>query len=320
MSNKTIYLKDYKVPNFLVSSLDLNFDLYENETLVTSVANYYKNPESGDDNTLILDGEEHEIISIFIDNNEITDYISDEKTLTLKNIPDECEVKIVTKTHPEKNTQLEGLYTSGGKFTTQCESQGFRKITYYMDRPDVMTVFTTRITADKTKYPVLLSNGNKIDSGDLEDNRHFALWEDPFKKPAYLFALVAGDLDHIEDSFTTMSGRDIKLQIFTESKNIVKTPFAMDCLKRSMKWDEDRFGREYDLDLFMIVAVDDFNFGAMENKGLNIFNSEAIFATPDCNTDAEHIYVERVVAHEYFHNWTGNRVTCRDWFQLSLKE
>ena len=317
---KTIYLSDYKVPNFLVSSLDLNFDLYENETLVTSVANYYKNSKSTESNDLILDGEEHEIVAVFVDDREIWDYSVDETTLTLSDIPDTCEVKIVTKIHPELNTQLEGLYKSGEKFTTQCESQGFRKITYYMDRPDVMSVFTTRITADKKKYPILLSNGNKIDSGDLDDNRHFASWEDPFKKPAYLFALVAWNLDHIEDSFTTMSGREIKLQIFTEAQNIGKVPFAMDSLKRSMKWDEDRFGREYDLDLFMIVAVDDFNHGAMENKGLNIFNSEAIFATPETNTDAEHIYVERVVAHEYFHNWTGNRVTCRDWFQLSLKE
>ncbi len=320
MTNKTIYLSDYKVPNFLVKSLDLNFDLYDDETLVTSSAHYYKNPHSSDDNTLTLDGEEHEIVSIMVDGQDFKDYTSDEHTLTLNNLPDNCEINISTKIHPELNTQLEWLYKSGGKFTTQCESQWFRKITYYMDRPDVMTVFTTRITADKKNYPILLSNGNKIDSGDLDNNRHFVTWEDPFKKPAYLFALVAGDLDQIEDSFTTMSGRDIKLQIFTESKNIDKVPFAMDSLKRSMKWDEDRFGREYDLDLFMIVAVDDFNHGAMENKWLNIFNSEAIFATPETNTDAEHIYVERVVAHEYFHNWTWNRVTCRDWFQLSLKE
>jgi len=320
MTNKTIYLKDYTVPSFLVESLDLNFDLYEDETLVTSSAVYYKNPESKQDNTLVLDGEGHEIISIIVNDKDFSDYSSDEHTLILNNLPDNCEINITTKIHPELNTQLEGLYKSWGKFTTQCESQGFRKITYYMDRPDVMTVFTTRITADKKSYPILLSNGNKIDSWDLDNNRHFVIWEDPFKKPAYLFALVAGDLDHIEGNFITMSGRDIKLQIFTESKNIWKVPFAMDSLKRSMKWDEDRFGREYDLDLFMIVAVDDFNHGAMENKGLNIFNSEAIFATPETNTDAEHIYVERVVAHEYFHNWTGNRVTCRDWFQLSLKE
>jgi len=320
MTANIIYLKDYAVPNFLVESLDLNFDLYEHETIVTSSALYYKNPESDQDNTLLLDGEEHEIVSVMIDGKDFSDYSTDDHSLTLNNLPDSCEVQIVTKIHPELNTQLEGLYKSGDKFTTQCESQGFRKITYYMDRPDVMTVFSTRITADKNHYPILLSNGNKIDSGDLDDDRHFVSWEDPFKKPAYLFALVAGDLDHIEDSFTTMSGRDIILQIFTESKNITKVPFAMDSLKRSMKWDEERFGREYDLDLFMIVAVDDFNHGAMENKGLNIFNSEAIFATPETNTDAEHIYVERVVAHEYFHNWTGNRVTCRDWFQLSLKE
>ena len=230
------------------------------------------------------------------------------------------ELKITTKIKPQENTELEGLYKSSGNFCTQCEAEGFRRITFYQDRPDVMSEFTTRITADKAKYPVLLSNGNLVDSGDLDGGKHFTVWEDPFPKPAYLFALVAGDLGMIEDKFTTKSGREVALRIYVEEHNLDKADWAMVSLIKSMKWDEDVFGLEYDLDLFNIVAVDDFNMGAMENKSLNIFNSRLVLATPSSATDGAFGRIEGVIGHEYFHNWTGNRVTCRDWFQLSLKE
>ncbi len=248
------------------------------------------------------------------------DYQVAEESLTLQ--PDTASFTLDSTVviHPESNTALEGLYKSGKMFCTQCEAEGFRKITYYLDRPDVMSTFTTTVSADKQAYPILLSNGNPIASGEEEDGRHWATWEDPFKKPAYLFALVAGDLWCVEDSFTTMSGRDVALRIYVEPENIDKCQHAMDSLKKSMKWDEEAYGREYDLDIFMIVAVNDFNMGAMENKGLNIFNSSAVLARAETATDAAHQRVEAIVAHEYFHNWSGNRVTCRDWFQLSLKE
>ena len=228
----------------------------------------------------------------------------------------ECRTRIL----PQENTSLEGLYKSRVMFCTQCEAEGFRKITYYLDRPDVLASFTTRIEAEKARYPVLLSNGNLLASGELGGGRHFATWQDPFKKPCYLFALVAGDLKHISDSFTTSSGRKVELKIFVEAKDLDKCAFAMDSLKRAMRWDEQVYGREYDLDIFMIVAVDDFNMGAMENKGLNIFNSSCVLAKPETSTDFSFARIESIVAHEYFHNWSGNRVTCRDWFQLSLKE
>ena len=220
---------------------------------------------------------------------------------------------------PQENTTLEGLYKSGDMYCTQCEAEGFRNITWYADRPDVLSKYTTTVVADKARYPVLLSNGNDIDRGE-EGERHWVTWQDPFMKPAYLFALVAGDLQFIEDEFVTMSGRAVKLQIFTEAHNIDKVDYAMTALKHSMRWDEVNYGREYDLDIFMIVAVESFNMGAMENKGLNIFNTSCVLARPDTTTDAGYQRVESVVGHEYFHNWSGNRVTCRDWFQLSLKE
>ena len=318
---KTIYLKDYQQPAFWVDTVDLQFDLYDDHALVTSTVVYVKNTGSGLDK-LELFGSELELEKISINGYELSamDYELSDEGLALSNLANEFTLEIVTKIYPQKNTSLEGLYQSSGNFCTQCEAQGFRKITYFLDRPDVMGKFTTTIRADKNKYPVLLSNGNKIEAGDLDNDRHFAIWQDPFNKPAYLFALVAGDLEHVSDSYTTASGREVKLEIYTEAHNIDKCDHAMQSLKRAMAWDEERFGLEYDLDIFMIVAVDDFNMGAMENKGLNIFNSKLVFASPETATDTDYINIEAVIGHEYFHNWTGNRVTCRDWFQLSLKE
>lgn len=323
MKNKIIYLKDYKVPVYKVKKMDLEFDLYDDYTVVISEAYYYKNTDSKEDNNLELYWEELELLNIYLDWKELDNkeyIINKEWNLIIKNTPSNFTLKIITKIHPESNTSLMGLYVSKGIFCTQCESEGFRRITYYLDRPDVMTEFTTTIKADKSKYPILLSNWNKIKEWELENNRHFVLWHDPFYKPSYLFALVAWKLDFIKDYFITNSWRKIELKIFAEKHNINKCDFAMDSLKRAMKWDEEKFWLEYDLDLFMIVAVDDFNSWAMENKWLNIFNSKAILASKETTTDDEFIYVERVVAHEYFHNWTWDRVTCRDWFQLSLKE
>ena len=324
IQSKTVYLKDYRKPSYEVESYELNFDLYENEAIVTTTANYFKNIDS-DETELVLNWEDIELVSILLDGEELwkDDYVIENnelKLFTKTEWAEKFELQITTKIHPETNTTLEWLYKSNGMFCTQCETHGFRRMTYFQDRPDVMTMFSVRITADKQLYPVLLSNGNKVEEWDLDDGRHFVVWNDPFKKPCYLFALVAWNLDFIEDSFTTMSGKKVALQIFTEKHNIHKTPFAMESLKKSMTWDEQRYWLEYDLDIFMIVAVDDFNSGAMENKGLNIFNSACIFATSDTATDRDFIRVEKVIAHEYFHNWTGDRVTCRDWFQLSLKE
>lgn len=314
----TIYLKDYQVPAFDVESLHLNFDLNEDVTTVTATSVLKANRAEA----LILDGEDLTLISVSIDGRQLgdSDYVVTDTQLTIPNVPEAFELTVITEIKPQDNKSLEGLYQSSGNYCTQCESQGFRKITYYLDRPDVMTVFTTRIEANKAKYPVLLSNGNLIDSGDTENDRHWATWNDPHQKPAYLFALVAGDLEHVKDTFTTVSGREVDLRIYTEAHNIDKCEHAMESLKRSMVWDEERFGLEYDLDIYMIVAVDDFNMGAMENKGLNVFNSKLVFASPETATDTDYINIEAVIGHEYFHNWTGNRVTCRDWFQLSLKE
>ncbi len=319
---KTIYLEDYTVPTYQVKHIDLIFDLDEESTLVTSIVKYQYNQASGAKQSLHLHGEELELERIKLDGELLTEsaYSLDEKGLTINNPPENFTLEIVTRIYPQKNKALDGLYKSSGNFCTQCEAQGFRRITYYLDRPDVMSVFSTLIRADKEKYPVLLSNGNLLEAGDLEDGKHFAAWQDPFAKPAYLFALVAGDLEHISDTFTTMSGREIALEIYTEAHNIDKCDHAMASLKRAMRWDEERFGLEYDLDIYMLVAVDDFNMGAMENKGLNIFNSKLVFASPETATDQNYMAIESVIGHEYFHNWTGNRVTCRDWFQLSLKE
>ena len=319
---QTIYLKDYAAPAYSVDALSLVFELGDEHTHVTSVATYRRNAGITADVPLTLYGEELELISIKVNGIALAagEYTLTEEGMTIPQVSALCTLEIVTRIYPQKNTSLEGLYQSSGNFCTQCEAQGFRKITYYPDRPDVMSVFTTQIIAEKAKYPVLLSNGNLTGSGDLADGKHWARWEDPFHKPAYLFALVAGNLQHVEDHFTTASGRDVTLRIYTEAHNIDKCDHAMQSLKRAMRWDEQRFGLEYDLDIYMIVAVDDFNMGAMENKGLNVFNSKLVFASPQTATDIDYIAIEAVIGHEYFHNWTGNRVTCRDWFQLSLKE
>ncbi|MHB9799008.1 aminopeptidase N [Pseudomonas sp. MT3] len=320
---KVIYLKDYQAPEYLIDETNLTFELYEDHTLVHAQLVMRRNPERGDGlPPLVLDGQQLELLSLALDDQtlEAGQYQLDENHLTLQPTAKTFTVDSSVRIHPESNTALEGLYKSGKMFCTQCEAEGFRKITYYLDRPDVMSSFTTTLSAEQHQYPVLLSNGNPVASGSEEGGRHWATWQDPFKKPAYLFALVAGDLWCVEDQFTTLSEREVTLRIYVEPENIDKVQHAMDSLKNSMRWDEKVYGREYDLDIFMIVAVNDFNMGAMENKGLNIFNSSCVLAKAETATDAAHQRVEGVVAHEYFHNWSGNRVTCRDWFQLSLKE
>ena len=319
--SKTIYLKDYQAPEFLIDHVDLTFELEEDKTRVLSSLQLNKNTTSKA-SPLVLMGECLELGDVKVDNVllESGAYKVTETTLTVFDVPEVFNLEIETFIKPQENFSLEGLYQSSGNYCTQCEAEGFRKITYYLDRPDVMALFSTTIIADKTKYPVLLSNGNPVDSGEYDDGRHWAKWYDPFKKPSYLFALVAGDLAFIEDHFTTMSGRDVQCRIYVQHHNINQCDHAMVSLKNSMKWDEDTFGREYDLDVYNIVAVDDFNMGAMENKGLNVFNSKYVLASQDTATDTDFIGIEAVIGHEYFHNWSGNRVTCRDWFQLTLKE
>ena len=322
-SPKTTYLKDYTPPPFLVDKVDLEIDLGEEWSTVKASLSFRSNPAfEGNNSTLVLEGQNMKLQGIHLDNIQMNSnqYSVDESHLTIKNVPKKFELETEVRIQPQNNTELEGLYKSGEIFCTQCESEGFRKITYFSDRPDVMSLFSTKITANKAKYPVILSNGNPVEEGELDDGRHWIKWEDPHLKPSYLFALVAGNLLHIEDTYKTASGRDVTLKIFVEPENIEYCKHAMRSLKESMRWDEERFGREYDLDLFMIVAVNDFNSGAMENKGLNIFNSKLILASQDTATDTDFYYIQGVVGHEYFHNWSGNRVTCRDWFQLSLKE
>ena len=320
---KMIYLKDYQAPEYLIDETHLTFELFDDHSLVHAQLVMRRNPARGAGlPPLVLDGQQLELLSVSLADQPLSanDYQLDDSHLTLHPTSASFTLDTSVKIHPESNTALEGLYKSSGMFCTQCEAEGFRKITYYLDRPDVMSKFTTTVVAEQHSYPVLLSNGNPIASGPGEDGRHWATWEDPFMKPAYLFALVAGDLWCVEDSFRTQSGRDVALRIYVEPENIDKCQHAMNSLKKSMRWDEETYGREYDLDIFMIVAVNDFNMGAMENKGLNIFNSSAVLARAETATDAAHQRVEAIVAHEYFHNWSGNRVTCRDWFQLSLKE
>jgi aminopeptidase N len=319
----TVYLKDYRPSDYLIDTTDLHFLLEDEYTIVTSKLTMRRNPVVADlDMPLQLDGQELELMSVAVDGKDlnIDEYSVDDEQLVIHTVPQQFVLSIVTRIYPSKNTALEGLYRSRTMYCTQCEAQGFRRITYYLDRPDVMSRFTTTIDASVDKFPVLLSNGNNIANGESGEGRHWVRWEDPFPKPCYLFALVAGDLARVDDSFKTMSGRNIGLQIFVESKDLDKCNHAMNSLKRAMKWDEEVYGREYDLDIFMIVAVDDFNMGAMENKGLNIFNTSCVLAKAETTTDAGFQRVEGIVAHEYFHNWSGNRVTCRDWFQLSLKE
>ena len=316
---KTIYLKDYKKPSFAIKSVHLTFELYEQETIVTNIMEFLKLENVVD---LQLHAEELELLAIELDGRVLSGehYDIDEESLTIKNVPEVFKLKIINKIYPHKNTELEGLYKSGDIFCTQCEPEGFRRITPYLDRPDVMSVFTTTVIADKKSYPVLLSNGNKLQCHESFDERHGVTWHDPHPKPSYLFALVAGDLGSVSDSFTTASGNEVALNIYVDKGNESKCSHAMVSLKEAMLWDEEQYGREYDLDIYNIVAVDSFNMGAMENKGLNIFNSAYVLADSDTATDANFMGIESVIAHEYFHNWTGNRITCRDWFQLTLKE
>ncbi len=321
---QVIRREDYTAPAFLIDKVELVFDLDRDVTNVKSRLFIIANPVrgTGAGNEVSFDGEDMKLVSIAIDDRKlgVDEYNVDKTGLTFTAPGETFVVDIETQVSPVTNTRLEGLYVSQSAFCTQCEAEGFRRITYFPDRPDVMATFTVTINADKATCPVLLSNGNLAKSGDLDGNRHFAIWEDPFPKPSYLFALVAGDLACVEDRFKTVSGRDVALRIFVEHGNEDRCDYAMDSLKRSMKWDEEVYGLEYDLDLFNIVAVSDFNMGAMENKSLNIFNAKYILAKPDTATDMDYELIESIVAHEYFHNWSGNRVTCRDWFQLSLKE
>ncbi|MCF9331272.1 aminopeptidase N [Vibrio parahaemolyticus] len=311
------YRKDYQAPSHTITDIDLTFDLYDNDTIVTALS---KVVQKGESTTLELDGEGLELRSVKVNGEDWAHHEVKEASLVLSDLPAEFELKIITKIDPEANTALEGLYKSGGAFCTQCEAEGFRRITYYLDRPDVLAKYTTKVIADKATYPYLLSNGNRIAQGEAENGRHWVQWQDPHPKPAYLFALVAGDFDVLRDKYTTMSGRNVDLEIFVDKGNLDRAGHAMTSLINSMKWDEERFGLEYDLDIYMIVAVDFFNMGAMENKGLNIFNSKFVLANDQTATDRDYLGIEAVIGHEYFHNWTGNRVTCRDWFQLSLKE
>jgi len=320
---KTIYLKDYRPPEFLIDTVDLYFDLGREAVRVKTKLTMRRNP-AGDrgGGPLVLHGEQLELLSLMLDGSILTSdaYSISEESLTIPEVPEKFTLESEVRIRPAENTALEGLYQSGGMLCTQCEAEGFRRITWFLDRPDVMARFTTTIIADRARYPVLLSNGNLVESTDTDDGRHRVTWVDPFPKPSYLFALVAGDLSLIEDSYVTASGRAVALRIYVEPENADKCSHAMHSVKSAMAWDESNYGREYDLDVYMIVAVNDFNMGAMENKGLNVFNSKFVLARPDTATDQDFQGIEGVIAHEYFHNWTGNRITCRDWFQLSLKE
>ncbi len=315
-----IRLADYRPPAYLIDTIDLAFDLEPSATRVKAALQVRRNGDHTE--ALRLDGVRLKLISVAVDGRRLepSEYAVTADALTIASVPGAFRLETEVEIDPSANTALEGLYMSGGRFCTQCEAEGFRKITYFPDRPDVLARYTVRVEADAKAYPRLLSNGNQLDAGDLPDGRHFAVWNDPFPKPCYLFALVAGELDVLSDSFVTMTGRAVDLCIFVDPGQAGRAHYAMDSLKRSMAWDEQVFGREYDLDLFMIVAVRDFNFGAMENKGLNIFNSSLLLADPQTATDGDYERIESVIAHEYFHNWTGDRITCRDWFQLCLKE
>ncbi|MEZ8096124.1 aminopeptidase N [Photobacterium swingsii] len=312
------YRADYQAPEYTITDIALDFDLHDTAARIIAVSQVKRLAEQ--DAALKLDGDALKLVRIEVNGEAWTQYEETPAGLTLTGLPTAFELTIETEVNPEANTLLEGLYKSGGGFCTQCEAEGFRRITYYLDRPDVLARFTTKVTADKANFPFLLSNGNRIAQGDLDNGRHWVQWEDPFPKPSYLFALVAGDFDVLRDKYTTMSGRDVELEIFVDKGNLDRADYAMTSLINSMKWDEERFGLEYDLDIYMIVAVDFFNMGAMENKGLNVFNSKFVLANPQTATDVDYQGIEAVIGHEYFHNWTGNRVTCRDWFQLSLKE
>ncbi|HWD12999.1 aminopeptidase N [Pseudochrobactrum sp. sp1633] len=315
-------LEDYRPSDYLIRKTELDFQLDPEKTIVTARLTIERREGASPSVPLVLDGDELKLVSLNINGATVTDYVATPELLTIRSLPQDTVfvLDIVTEVNPTTNRQLMGLYRSSNIYTTQCEAEGFRRITYFLDRPDVLSVYTVRLEVDKLSAPILLSNGNLQDSGDLENGRHYALWHDPHPKPSYLFALVAGDLGSISDRFTTRSGREVALNIYVEHGNEARATYAMDALKRSMLWDEEVYGREYDLDIFNIVAVSDFNMGAMENKGLNIFNDKYVLADPQTATDTDYAGIEAVIAHEYFHNWTGNRITCRDWFQLCLKE
>jgi len=315
-----VYLKDYQPPTYLVESINLNISIFANGTLVNSSLVMKRQAGTGL-GELVLLGRDLELLEVCVNGQELRpdQYRLDRESLTILGAPDQCVVETQVRIHPESNTQLEGLYQAGELFVTQNEPEGFRKITFFPDRPDVLSVFTTRIEADK-KYPTLLANGNLIEAGDASDGRHYAIWQDPTKKPSYLFACVVGDLAVLKDRYTTIEGREVSLELYTEAKDLDKCHVGMQALKDSMHWDEQEYGRAYDLDNYMIVAVSQFNMGAMENKGLNIFNTACVLSDPQTTTDPSNFYVKSTIAHEYFHNWTGNRITCRDWFQLCLKE
>ncbi len=320
MQPKAKFRKDYRAPDFTITNISLDIQLDADRTFVTSTLKVERKVEGA--THLRLDGHSFDFLSLKLNGEPYSNFEKDDESLTIdvSAVADQFELQIETGLNPAQNTSLQGLYQSGDAICTQCEAEGFRQITYMLDRPDVLAKYRTKITANKAKYPFLLSNGNRIAQGDLTDGRHWVEWEDPFFKPSYLFALVAGDFDLLTDYFITRSGRKVALEIYVDRGNLDRASWAMESLKRSMKWDEERFGLEYDLDIYMIVAVDFFNMGAMENKGLNIFNSKFVLAKPETATDTDYLDIESVIAHEYFHNWTGNRVTCRDWFQLSLKE
>ncbi len=322
LNDKTVYRDAYQPYSWDLESAEFRFEIGEDVTRVLSTLRLRRKAGSGAGNVIELDGQDMDLVSLALDGEQLAadDYSLSESKLSIHGAPEQCRLDIEVKIRPHENTALEGLYPSSGFLLTQCEAEGFRKITYFPDRPDVMTRYDVTIVADKERYPVLLSNGNAVDSGDLEGGRHWVRWSDPFAKPSYLFALVAGDLACIENHFRTRSGRDVTLRVYVEHENADRCEHAMESLVHSMKWDEDRFGLEYDLDIYNIVATNDFNMGAMENKSLNIFNSKYVLARPDTATDADYQGIEGVIGHEYFHNWTGNRVTCRDWFQLTLKE
>lgn len=309
---------DYRALDYTITDIYLDFDLEAENTIVTATSTVVRQGQASA--PLLLNGENLYLLSLQVSNQEWPHYHLGASWLVIDQLPETCILTIKTIIHPANNTALQGLYLSGETLCTQCEAEGFRHITFYLDRPDVLARFTTRILADKQRYPFLLSNGNRIDSGYNSDGRHWVIWQDPFPKPCYLFALVAGNFDFLCDRFTTRFGRDVTLKLFVDRGHLNRTDWAMAALKRAMRWDEIRFGLEYDLDIYMIVAVDFFNMGAMENKGLNIFNSQYILAQAQTATDIDYLNIERVIGHEYFHNWTGNRITCRDWFQLSLKE
>ena len=317
-----IRLQDYRPPEWLVDKVTLDVSLHPTSARVRATLSLRPNPTSAVA-PLVLDGDGLRLVSLRLDGAAVPDgsFVATPDGLTIPQPPNRpFSLEIETTVDPSANTQLSGLYRSSGTYCTQCEAEGFRRITYFPDRPDVMAVYTTRIEAHKAEAPVLLANGNLVESSDVSGGRHFAVWHDPHPKPSYLFALVGGDLACVEDRFVTMSGRNVTLRIYVEHGKEDRCSYAMDSLKRAMRWDEEAFGREYDLDIFMIVDVSDSNMDAMENKGLNVFNDKYVLASPETATDADYAHIEAVIAHEYFHNWTGNRITCRDWFQLCLKE